>query len=131
MSTPVESVDVSTLQTIIANLVTTPEDVKIERKVDEMGVLLSVRVNAQDMGILIGRGGAMATSIKVIMKAVGKANNMNVRVQFLEPDGSLRYAGGTKSDENHDHHDHQPPRSEPDPENVKALENDLDEFMIN
>lgn len=58
------SIDTSTLQTILSNLVTEPNDVKIERIVDEQGVLLTVQVNSNDMGIVIGRSGVMANSIK-------------------------------------------------------------------
>jgi len=96
------SIDTSTLQTILSNLVTEPNDVKIERIVDEQGVLLTVQVNSSDMGIVIGRGGIMANSIKTIMRALGKANKMNIRVEFLEPDGSSnrkKPASSTKEDE--------------------------------
>lgn len=85
-----KSVDYQTLENIISNLVTIPENVQITRNVDEQGVLLSVIVDAQDMGIVIGRNGMMANSIKTIMRAIGKANKMNIRVEFLEPDGSRR-----------------------------------------
>lgn len=85
-----KSVDYQTLENIIINLVTVPENVKISRDVDEQGVLLSVIVDAQDMGIVIGRNGMMANSIKTIMRAIGKANQMNIRVEFLEPDGTRR-----------------------------------------
>ncbi len=93
-----ETVDIKTLNVILDSLVTSPEEVHINRKVDEMGVLLQVQVGTKDMGIVIGRNGVMATAIKTLMKAVGKANNMNVRIQFLEPDGTLRY--NTKEGDN-------------------------------
>jgi uncharacterized protein len=86
-----ETVDMDTLNSILKSLVTKPDEVKVNRQLDELGVLLSIQVDPQDMGIVIGRNGAMATAIKTVMKAVGKANNMNLRVQFLEPDGSLKY----------------------------------------
>ena len=85
-----KSIDIDTLQTILTNLVTVPEDIKVDRSVDEQGVLLSVKVNVNDMGIVIGKGGIMANSIKTIMRALGKANKMNIRVEFLEPDGSSK-----------------------------------------
>jgi len=87
------SVDVVVLTNLLKSLVTKPEEVKITRQIDEMGVLLSVQVHPQDMGIVIGRNGAMATAIKTLMKAVGKANRMNLRIRFLEPDGSTRFVG--------------------------------------
>ncbi len=87
-----ESIDIQVLHTILSNLVTVPEDIKITRTLDEQGVLLSVIVNPQDMGIIIGRNGSMAMSIKSIMRAVGKAHKMTLRVQFLEPDGTAMYS---------------------------------------
>ncbi len=97
MSQP--TIDVVVLTNLLKSLVTKPEEVKITRQIDEMGVLLSIQVHPQDMGIVIGRNGAMATAIKTLMKAVGKANHMNLRVRFLEPDGSTRFVGRrTQSD---------------------------------
>jgi hypothetical protein len=87
------SIDVVVLTNLLKSLVTKPEEVKITRQIDEMGVLLSIQVHPQDMGIVIGRNGAMATAIKTLMKAVGKANHMNLRIRFLEPDGSTRFVG--------------------------------------
>lgn len=129
------SIDISALEDILNNLVTYPDDVAIERKVDEMGVLLSVKVNSKDMGIVIGRNGIMASSIKVIMKAVGKANNMNIRVQFLEPDGSLRYADKKKSGGfNKKKTEEKEKKPELSKEEVEAaseeLDKELDEFVI-
>lgn len=92
-----ESVDLQVLYDILINLVTIPEDVKIERNLDEQGVLITVMVNSKDMGIVIGRNGSMATAIKTVMRAVGKSHKMNLRVHFLEPDGSVRYGDRDKS----------------------------------
>ena len=71
-TSPNENIEIQVLQTILMNLVTVPEDIKITKNVDEQGVLLSVIVNPQDMGIIIGRNGSMAMSLKSIMRAVGK-----------------------------------------------------------
>lgn len=84
-------IDLKLLTDILNNLVTSPNDLRIDREVDEMGVLLSVVVSSHDMGIVIGRNGGMALAIKTLMRAIGKANSMNVRVQFLEPDGSTKF----------------------------------------
>jgi uncharacterized protein len=114
-----DTIDISTLQNIISNLVTAPEDIKIDRKVDEQGVLLSVLVNSKDMGILIGKSGIMANSIKTIMRAIGKAHKMNIRVDFLEPDGSTRF-----SNDQNNHRNSKQIMS-------NSLEEDLEEFVIN
>lgn len=94
-----KTVDLQTLENIVLNLVTVPDNVKVSRDVDEQGVLLSVIVDAQDMGIVIGRNGMMANSIKTIMRAIGKANKMNIRVEFLEPDGSRRQVSRPHNDD--------------------------------
>ncbi len=94
-----KTIDLQTLENIVLNLVTVPENVKVARDVDEQGVLLSVIVDSQDMGIVIGRNGMMANSIKTIMRAIGKANKMNIRVEFLEPDGSRREVANKNSED--------------------------------
>ena len=96
-----DTIDAQVLQQIITSLVTHKDSVVIERKNDEMGVLLLVTVNQEDMGVLIGRNGIMADSIKTVLRAVGRAHDMNVRVKFLEPEGSTRiqsHTTATKAD---------------------------------
>jgi uncharacterized protein len=122
------TLDTQILHTILINLVTEPDDVKIERKLDEQGVLLTVMVNSKDMGIVIGRNGSMATAIKTVMRAVGKANKMNLRLHFLEPDGSVRYGDREVKEENDLSIDFAPasPKTE-----VQTIEDDLSDFVIN
>lgn len=90
------TLDEQILLDILNNIVTVPDQVKIDRTIDELGVLLAINVAPIDMGIVIGRSGSMSTAIKTIMKAVGKANNMIIRVMFNEPEGSTK--GKTYSD---------------------------------
>lgn len=117
--TTFDSIDAKVLNEIVLSLVSQPEAVSIERKVDEMGVLLSVKVDPADMGVLIGRNGIMADSIKTVLRAIGRTNNMNVRVKFLEPEGSTR----TFSHKNHD-------KQSVDKPAPVDLEGELDEFVI-
>jgi uncharacterized protein len=90
------TLDEQILLDILNNIVTVPDQVKLDRTIDELGVLLAINVAPVDMGIVIGRSGSMSTAIKTIMKAVGKANNMIIRVMFNEPEGSTK--GKTYSD---------------------------------
>lgn len=83
--------DLQVLMTILSNLVTVPEKISLNRKVTERGVVISVIVDSKDMGIVIGRNGSMANTIKTLMKAVGRANDMNLNIEFREPDGSVKY----------------------------------------
>jgi predicted RNA-binding protein YlqC (UPF0109 family) len=132
MSSFSESVDVQVLYDILINLVTFPDDVKIERNLDEQGVLISVMVNSKDMPIVIGRNGSMATAIKTVMRAVGKSHKMNLRVHFLEPDGSARYGDKDKSQDltNNEAKDYSQPVIS-NPSIASTLDEDLSDFVIN
>ncbi|OGZ27752.1 MAG: hypothetical protein A2365_03885 [Candidatus Nealsonbacteria bacterium RIFOXYB1_FULL_40_15] len=75
------------LEFIIKALVDHPEDVKIDRKVDEMGVLLSLKVNPEDMGQVIGRSGSTARAIRTLVRIVGLKNQARVNLKIEEPEG--------------------------------------------
>ena len=78
------------LEYVVKALVDHPEEVKVERKVDEMGVLLSLRVHPQDMGQVVGRQGATAKAIRSLLRIVGVKNNARVNLKIEEPEGSTR-----------------------------------------
>ena len=75
---------------IINGIVDHPEDVKVERKVDEMGVLISLTVNPQDMGQVVGKSGSTAKSIRTLLRVIGAKNNARVNFKIIEPEGSMR-----------------------------------------
>lgn len=80
------------LEFIIKAIVDHPEEVKIDRKVDEMGVLLSLKVNPQDMGQVIGRQGSTAKAIRSLLRIVGVKNNARVNLKIEEPEGSSHFS---------------------------------------
>ena len=84
------SVDREFLEYLVKSIVDHPDDVKVDRKVDEMGVLLSLKVNAMDMGQVVGRQGATAKAIRSLLRIVGIKNNARVNLKIEEPDGSTR-----------------------------------------
>jgi len=86
------------LEYVIKSLVDKPEDVKIDRTVDEMGVLLKLTVNRDDMGKVIGRSGATAKAIRTILRVVGMKNDARVNLKIEEPEGGSR-AGGQQMDD--------------------------------
>jgi len=75
------------LEYIIKALVDHPEDVKIERKVDEMGVLLSLKVHPEDMGQIIGKAGSTARAIRNLVRIIGLKNHARVNLKIEEPEG--------------------------------------------
>ncbi|MCX6759530.1 MAG: KH domain-containing protein [Candidatus Nealsonbacteria bacterium] len=75
------------LEYLVKALVDNPEDVKIDRKVDEMGVLLSLKVNSEDMGQIIGKAGSTARAIRGLVRIVGLKNHARVNLKIEEPEG--------------------------------------------
>ncbi len=78
------------LEHLIKSIVDHPDDVEVDRKVDEMGVLLSLKVHKDDMAQVIGRQGQTAKSIRSLLRIVGIKNNARVNLKILEPEGSTR-----------------------------------------
>jgi predicted RNA-binding protein YlqC (UPF0109 family) len=75
------------LEYVVKELVDNPKDVKVVRKVDEMGVLLSLTVNPEDMGQIIGREGSTAKAIRNLVRIVGLKNHARVNLKIEEPEG--------------------------------------------
>jgi predicted RNA-binding protein YlqC (UPF0109 family) len=75
------------LEYLIKALVDNPSDVKVDRTVDEMGVLLSLKVNPEDMGQIIGKEGSTARSIRNLVRIVGLKNHARVNLKIEEPEG--------------------------------------------
>ncbi len=78
------------LEYVVKSLVENPNDVKIDRTVDEMGVLLTLSVNPADMGKIIGRQGNTAKAIRTLLRVVGMKNNARVNLKVNEPEGGRR-----------------------------------------
>ena len=91
--------DVKFLDFIIKALVEKPEEVKITRTVDEMGVLMTLDVSPADMGKIIGREGNTAKAIRTLLRVVGMKNNARVNLKINEPAGGAKEAktNSTKS----------------------------------
>jgi hypothetical protein len=81
------SKDINFLEFLVKSIVDHPEDVKVERKIDEMGVLLTLQVHKDDMGQVVGRKGSTATAIRSLLRIVGIKNNARVNLKILEPEG--------------------------------------------
>lgn len=75
---------------VVKSIVDHPDDVKVERTVDEMGVLITLSVNPEDMGQVIGRQGATAKSVRTLLRVIGAKNNARVNLKISEPEGSER-----------------------------------------
>jgi uncharacterized protein len=89
--------DIQFLETVVKSLVDNPADVKINRTVDEMGVLLTLSVNPADMGKIIGRSGNTAKAIRTLLRVVGMKNNARVNLKINEPEGGKREENTNKT----------------------------------
>ena len=75
------------LEYLVKSLVDNPNDVTVDRKVDEMGVLLTLKVNAQDMGQIVGRQGSTARAIRTLVRIAGLKAHARVNLKIEEPEG--------------------------------------------
>lgn len=78
------------LELVVTSLVDNPDDVKITRTVDEMGVLLTLDIHSDDMGKIIGRSGNTAKAIRTLLRVVGLRNNARINLKINEPEGGKR-----------------------------------------
>lgn len=75
------------IEYVVKALVDRPEEVKAERTVDEMGVLITLHVNPQDLGQVIGRQGQTAKALRTLLRVVGAKNHARVNLKIYEPEG--------------------------------------------
>jgi predicted RNA-binding protein YlqC (UPF0109 family) len=78
------------VEDVVKAIVAHPGDVKTDRKIDERGVLITLFVNPEDMGYVIGRQGQTARAIRTLLKIVGAKGNARVNLKIHEPEGSTR-----------------------------------------
>lgn len=82
--------DQAFIEMIAKAIVNKPEAVKVERTVDEMGVLLTLKVDVEDTGQVIGRSGQTIQAIRTLLRIVGAKNNARVNLKLYQPEGSER-----------------------------------------
>jgi len=74
------------LEFIVKSICDHPEAVKIERKVDEMGVLLYLKVHKDDMGQIVGKKGQTIAAIRHLLRTIGFKNHARVMLKVEEPE---------------------------------------------
>lgn len=79
--------DLEFVKYVISQIVDNPEDINISRTVDEMGVLITLEVNKDDMGKIIGKAGQTAKALRVLLRIIGSKNNARVNLKIVEPGG--------------------------------------------
>jgi predicted RNA-binding protein YlqC (UPF0109 family) len=115
-----EEQDQAFVEYVVRSLVDNPDDVKTERSVDEMGVLITLHINPNDMGQVIGRMGQTAKALRTLLRVVGAKHKARVNLKIYEPEGSHR---GPRRE----HRGDAPAASSSSNEDVQA---DMDDFKL-
>ena len=80
------TIDQQFVEYIVKTLVNNPDKVSVDRKIDEKGVLLSLTVDPDDVGRVIGRKGATAQSLRVLLRALGTKQDARYNLKIVNTD---------------------------------------------
>ena len=81
------TIDQQFVEYIVKSLVSNPDDVVVERLIDEKGVLLTLTVNPEDLGRVIGKRGGTAQSLRTLLRALGTKNDARYNLKIVNNDG--------------------------------------------
>ena len=79
--------DIEFVEYVVKQIVESPDEVEVSREVDEMGVLLTLKVAKDDMGKIIGKSGQTAKALRTLLRIVGSKNDARVNLKIVEPEG--------------------------------------------
>ncbi|HET7630382.1 MAG TPA: KH domain-containing protein [Candidatus Saccharimonadales bacterium] len=91
------SIDQQFIEFIVKSLVEKPDAVKVERKIDERGVLLELTVDPEDLGRVIGKRGSTAQSLRSLLRALGTKNDARYNLKIVDVDRPDGEAAPTKT----------------------------------
>ena len=80
------TIDQQFIEYIVKSLVSNPDDVTVEREIDEKGVLLTLTVNPEDLGRVIGKRGVTAQSLRTLLRALGTKNDARYNLKIVNND---------------------------------------------
>lgn len=78
------SIDQQFVEFIVKSLVSNPDKVQVERRIDEKGVLLELTVDPEDLGRVIGKRGATAQSLRTLLRALGTKNDARYNLKIVD-----------------------------------------------
>ena len=95
------TIDQQFVEYIVKTLVNNPDKVAVERKIDEKGVLLSLTVDPEDVGRVIGKRGVTAQAIRVLLRALGTKQDARYNLKIINTDGEEE-DGNSRQNEGND-----------------------------
>jgi predicted RNA-binding protein YlqC (UPF0109 family) len=78
------SIDQQFIEYIVKSLVSNPDAVIVDRRIDEKGVLLELTVDPEDLGRVIGKRGATAQSLRTLLRALGTKNDARYNLKIID-----------------------------------------------
>jgi len=81
------TIDQQFIEYIVKSVVGNPDDVIVDRIIDEKGVLLTLTVNPEDLGRVIGKRGITAQSLRTLLRALGTKNDARYNLKIVNNDG--------------------------------------------
>ncbi len=95
------SIDQQFVEFVVKSLVSNPDAVKIDRRIDEKGVLLELTVDPEDLGRVIGKRGATAQSLRTLLRALGTKNDARYNLKIVD-NGTGKVGGRTASSDDNE-----------------------------
>src|SRR5947209_19290895 len=92
------TIDQQFIEYIVKSLVGKPDAVKVDRRIDEKGVLLELTVDPEDLGRVIGKRGATAQSLRTLLRALGTKNDARYNLKIID-NGSPPPQSSPKTDD--------------------------------
>lgn len=89
------SIDQQFVEFVVKSLVSKPDEVKVERRIDEKGVLLELTVDPEDLGRVIGKRGATAQSLRTLLRALGTKNDARYNLKIIDNGEGVSASEGT------------------------------------
>lgn len=123
------TIDQQFIEYIVKSVVGHPDDVLVDRIIDEKGVLLTLTVNPEDLGRVIGKRGVTAQSLRTLLRALGTKNDARYNLKIVNNDGQV---GATISSDEHNSNTSQTDENSPQPAAQEAaVDNATDEAVDN
>jgi predicted RNA-binding protein YlqC (UPF0109 family) len=113
------TIDQQFVEYIVKSLVGSPDDVIVDRIIDEKGVLLTLTVNPEDLGRVIGRRGSTAQSLRTLLRALGTKNSARYNLKIVNNDDPSEIAEFSSDDQPVDN------STDTDVENTESEESDF------
>lgn len=81
-----ETFDKQFVEYVVKLIVENPDDVEVDRRIDQLGVLITLKINKADMGTVIGKNGQTAKAIRTLLRVIGSKTNARINLKIIDPE---------------------------------------------